>query len=379
MIDPLFLKRLLGGLSVSTFLKRHWQRRPLFVRQALDPTDFQVSRDDLFHLASSSAVESRLIQSGRGRWQLSHGPFQQLPRAKKDWTLLVQGVNWHHDGAHALLRKFRFLPQARLDDLMISYATPAGGVGAHFDSYDVFLLQAQGRRRWRISAQSDLSLKPGLPLKILDRFVSEQEFICEPGDLLYLPPCYAHEGVALEPCMTYSVGFRAPSHQEWMSEFYLKWTEHLELDGRYTDRSPTFRQQHPAEIPEQMLKALHHLIDKTRPRQNDLSLFLGEYLSEPKPDVCFQPQKISLRTFRSKMLQHGVELDKRSLMLYRGANVFLNGESFIPRREQQRPLRQFADQLYLRREQCQVLDAALIEQCHEWYQRGWLQLHTKTP
>jgi 50S ribosomal protein L16 3-hydroxylase len=142
MIDDIFLKRLLGGRSLSTFLKRYWQRRPLYIPQALDPANFQVSREDLFHLAASSEVESRLVQNARGRWQLSHGAFQSLPPAQKDWTLLVQGVNWHHDGAHALLQKFRFLPQARLDDLMISYAVAGGGVGPHFDSYDVFLLQA---------------------------------------------------------------------------------------------------------------------------------------------------------------------------------------------------------------------------------------------
>jgi 50S ribosomal protein L16 3-hydroxylase len=377
MTDPFFLKQMLGGMSVSTFLRRHWQRRPLYIRQALDPADLLVSRDDLFHLVSSPNVESRLVQYGRGQWRLSHGPFNRLPSAKKDWTVLVQSVNCHHDGANDLLRKFRFLPQARLDDLMISYAVTGGGVGPHFDSYDVFLLQGHGRRRWRISAQSDLSLKADLPLKILDHFVPEQEFICQPGDLLYLPPGYAHEGVALEPCMTYSIGFRAPSHQEWITQFYLQWIEHLDLSGHYTDRNPKFLQQQPAAIPDQMLKSLKELIEKTPPSHTDLCLFLGEYLTEPKPNTCFQAKKIRLQVFENKIRRHGLQLDKQSLMLYHGPYLFLNGESFLNTAQQRKILERLANQTWLKSEQCLKLGDILTKQCHDWYQKGWLQLHTK--
>ncbi|MFN7352006.1 MAG: JmjC domain-containing protein [Burkholderiales bacterium] len=378
MIDNSFLHRLLGGMPPAIFLKRYWQRRPLYIQNALDPKDLQLTRDELFDLASSSEVESRLVQNSRGRWQLSHGPFQQLPAAKKDWTLLVQGVNWHHDGAHALLQKFRFLPQARLDDLMISYAVAGGGVGAHFDSYDVFLLQAQGRRRWRISAQSDLSLKADLPLKILDCFTPEQEFICEPGDLLYLPPRYAHEGVALDPCMTFSVGFRAPSHQEWVTEFYLKWSEHLDLEGRYADPKPDFHADRPGEIPIQMLSVLTDLIQKKRPEKKDLTLFLGEYLSEPKPHLSFKAQSIRPDAFVRRLKRSGLALNKRSLMLYHGSYVFLNGESFMCSPLERKPLHLLANQGYLTPQQCQLLNNSLLEQCHVWFQNGWLHLHTKT-
>jgi len=152
---------------------------------------------------------------------MEHGPFapDELPSVKKrDWTLLVQGVNLHDDRARALLNRFRFLPDARVDDLMISYATDGGGVGAHFDSYDVFLLQVHGKRRWRIGAQRDLSLKEGLPLKVLQHFEADEEWLLEPGDMLYLPPHIAHEGVAEGECMTCSIGFRAPSESElWPS------------------------------------------------------------------------------------------------------------------------------------------------------------------
>ena len=141
------------------------------------------------------------------------------PSKKREWTLLVQGVNLHDDRAHALMNRFRFIPDARLDDLMISYATDGGGVGAHFDSYDVFLLQVHGKRRWRIGAQRDLSLKPGLPLKVLQHFDAEEEWVLEPGDMLYLPPHIAHDGVAEGECMTASIGFRAPSTQELTGQF----------------------------------------------------------------------------------------------------------------------------------------------------------------
>ena len=216
---------LLGGLSPAQFMRRHWQKKPLLVRQAIASFKPLLSANELFALAAREDVESRLIlqEAGRSprsavRWNLRHGPFKRrsLPPLKQPgWTLLVQGVDLHHAGAHELLQRFRFLPDARLDDLMISVASEGGGVGPHFDSYDVFLLQASGSRRWRISAQTDLSLKEGVPLKILQRFSAQQEFVLHPGDLLYLPPRYAHDGVAVDAqqgtCMTYSIGFRAPA------------------------------------------------------------------------------------------------------------------------------------------------------------------------
>jgi 50S ribosomal protein L16 3-hydroxylase len=144
-------------------------------------------------------VESRLIVQQAKGWRMKQGPFAPRslpPLSQKAWTLLVQGVDLHDAGAHALLQQFRFVPDARLDDLMISFATPGGGVGPHFDSYDVFLLQASGRRRWKIGRQKDLTLQEGVPLKILQNFEPEQEFVLEAGDMLYLPPRYAHDGVA---------------------------------------------------------------------------------------------------------------------------------------------------------------------------------------
>ena len=219
---------LLGGLTPAQFMRRHWQKNPLLVRQAIPQFAPPVLRTELFALAAQEGVESRLVQLVKGAWKLRHGPFSRraLPALQQpDWTLLVQGVDLHNDAVHALMQQFRFVPEARLDDLMISYASNGGGVGPHFDSYDVFLLQAHGKRRWRIGRQKDLSLRDGIPLKILAEFEPEEEFVLEPGDMLYLPPRYAHDGIAEGECMTYSIGFRAPARAELAQELLVRLAE----------------------------------------------------------------------------------------------------------------------------------------------------------
>src|SRR4051794_6850712 len=242
---------LLGGLSPAQFMRRYWQKKPLLIRQAIPSMVPPIDRPALFALAEREGVESRLIrQGGKTGWSLKHGPLPRraLPPLKQPgWTMLVQGVDLHHDGVHDLLRQFRFLPDARLDDLMISYASDTGGVGPHFDSYDVFLLQAQGQRRWSIGKQSDLRLQPDVPLKVLENFEPEQTFVLEPGDMLYLPPKYAHDGVAVgDDCMTYSIGLRSSAVGELGADLLARvaqaYAEDLEDAGaaelaRYRDPS----------------------------------------------------------------------------------------------------------------------------------------------
>jgi 50S ribosomal protein L16 3-hydroxylase len=225
---------LLGKLGPAAFLRRHWQKRPLFVRDALPGCGAWLQRDMLFDWATRDHVESRLVMHAGKRWTVEHGPFRPaLLRAlpPRGWTLLVQGVEQIHPDAAALLQAFSFIPHTRLDDLMVSYAPPGGGVGPHFDSYDVFLLQGAGTRRWRISAQRDMSLVEQAPLRILKRFRHTEEWLCTQGDLLYLPPRSAHEGVAMEACMTLSIGFRAPRQQEVASRFLDYLQDELRLDG----------------------------------------------------------------------------------------------------------------------------------------------------
>ena len=233
---------LLGGISPATFMRKYWQKKPLLIRQAMPGVKPPIERSKLFALAESDEVESRLIvqtaveggkvEGAKARkpkkadagWRLSHGPLSRRslpPMTQAGWTLLVQGLDLHVPAAYDMLQQFRFVPDARLDDLMISYATDGGGVGPHFDSYDVFLLQVHGQRRWRIGQLSDPTLQADVPLKILTNFVPEHEWVLEPGDMLYLPPRYAHDGIAEGECQTYSIGFRSPSFQE-LGEAFLQ-------------------------------------------------------------------------------------------------------------------------------------------------------------
>jgi len=331
MVD-LAIGDLLGNLSASAFLRRHWQKKPLLVRQAVPDFRGLLSRAELFALAARDDVESRLVRRTRGRWTLEQGPFptralSRLPA--RDWTLLVQGVNLHVAAADALLRRFAFVPYARLDDVMVSYAAPGGGVGPHIDSYDVFLLQGEGRRRWRISQANDppdRMTEPSLPVKILARFRPQEEHELDAGDMLYLPPGYAHDGVALGACTTYSIGFRAPSAQE-LGTAFLDWLrDSIALEGRYADPSLAPAAE-PARIGAAMQKRCSAMLAGIRWSDAAVGRFLGCYLSEPKPNVFFETpsRPIGAAAFRSASVQRGVRLDPRTQLLYDGNHVFLNG------------------------------------------------------
>ena len=199
---------LLGGLSAREFLRRHWQKAPLLVRGAVPDMGGPPGRRELFSLAQRADIESRLVARRAGRWSVRHGPIPRAHLARlpgRDWTLLVNGVNLHCRRAERLLRRFAFVPQARLDDVMVSFAAPGGGVGAHCDSYDVFLLQDSGRRIWRLERPRSFAPVPGAPLQLIGDFRPDEEYLLEPGDLLYLPPGWGHEGVALSASRTWSI------------------------------------------------------------------------------------------------------------------------------------------------------------------------------
>jgi len=368
---------LLGDITPAQFLSDYWHKKPLLIRKALPGFQPLLQRDDLFALAARDDVESRLITRTGGKsdkWALQSGPQASLPApAQKDWTLLVQGVNLHDDAADALLREFRFIPDVRLDDLMISYASDGGGVGPHFDSYDVFLLQAQGQRRWRISAQKDLSLVEGMPLKILANFQAEEEFLLEPGDMLYLPPHYAHDGTAVGECMTYSIGFRAPAYQELGEAFLQFMADSIDLPGRYADPdlSPA---KHPAEIGKPMLDAVAAEIAKVRFTDDDIAIFLGEYMSEPKPTVYFDTPSPLLQPgkFRQRVLKKGVKLSRKTTMLYTGKHLFINGESFAIGRADRKALLLLANERALSGEEIAASSDDVQEALYTWYEDGWL-------
>jgi len=363
---------LLGGLTPQQFMKRHWQKKPLLVRQAVPGFRALLDRPALFALAESDTVESRFVGQVAQGWQFRRGPFprRSLPALKQPkWTLLVQGVDLHHDGVHQLMQQFRFVPDARLDDVMISYATDGGGVGPHFDSYDVFLLQAHGRRRWRIGRQKDLSLVEGLPLKILARFVPEEEFVLEPGDMLYLPPRWAHDGIAEGKCMTYSIGFRQPNRGELARELLMRLAEDADdAAGPAAYRDPGQPAvDAPGAIPPAMLDFARDALQAVLNDPVELQCLLGEYLSEPKPNVWFE----SAAGAAGVPVERGVVLDRRTRMLYDERHVFINGESFRAGGRDAQLMRQLTDHRRLDARAVRGASVCARDLLGQWIAAGW--------
>lgn len=368
--------QLLGDITPAQFLRDYWHKKPLLIRNAIPGFKPLVKLEALAGMARLNHVESRLITRIDGAWDMQHGPIEELPpRGSGEWTMLVQGVNLYNADADALLRQFRFIPDARLDDLMISYATDGGGVGPHFDSYDVFLLQAQGKRRWRIGPQKDLSLVEGLPLKILNNFKPQEEFVLEPGDMLYLPPHYAHDGIAEGECMTYSIGFRAPSYQELGEAFLQFMADSIDLPGRYADPDLDVG-KHPAEIPKHMLSTIADELNKVRFTEDDVTIFLGEHLSEPKHNVFFKgPAKpLTMGRFAEAVARRGLALSLKTQMLYRGKNVFINGESFSVSRADKAVLDVLANERSIDGAALASASEDVMEALYTWYQDGWIEL-----
>ena len=334
--------RLLGGLTAREFLRRHWQKRPLYVRGALPQFRDLLDVADLTALASRDDVESRVVVRRGRRRETSHGPFERLRARPRGWTVLVSGVNLHHAGADALLRRFSFVPQARLDDVMVSYATPGGGVGPHIDSYDVFLIQGSGRRRWRIGGGAS--------------------FVANAGDLVYLPPGVRHDGVALEPCFTYSIGFRAPRGAE-LGAAFLDWLHERGLpDARYRDPglAPARR---AARIPAGMVAFAARALGRIRWTRGDVASFLGEYLSMPKPHVVFEPGRVRRGST--------IRLDAKTQLLYRGSRFFINGDRFTVPRRSAPVLRRFADEREA--SNSALARAGLGRLISEWQRRGYVR------
>jgi 50S ribosomal protein L16 3-hydroxylase len=409
--------RLLGGLSIDAFLRRHWQRRPLLVRDTGEPAF--VSHRDLFALATRDDVESRLVVRDGRTWSLTHGPIaprMRPPLSQANWTMLVQGVDLHVDAAHRLMQRFAFLSWARLDDVMVSFATDGGGVGAHVDAYDVFLLQLEGHRRWRIEPPrtqaraaargraSAASVRPGaaarpvadarwlegVPLKVLRTFEPTDEWLLGPGDMLYIPPGWGHEGVGVGPrCITASVGFRAPQADEVVRDLLVRIADaagdeadHVADDGasgspRYRDPGRGSRAGGAGSgagsgagagriAPSLRAFAGRHLRRALDDR--GIALALGEWLTEPKPRVWFEaPEQPATGRWRRR----GIALDRRSRMLYDDRAVYLNGESYFVSGADARLLRRLADHRILDAASCREFGRA-APTVDEWVTAGWV-------
>jgi 50S ribosomal protein L16 3-hydroxylase len=373
-----FTRTLLGGLAPPAFLRRFWQKEAHLVRGAMPGFAGLFSRDELFALAGRDDVESRVVVRSGHRWTMEHGPFRRAywkAMPANGWTLLVQGVNLHSDAADALLRRFAFLPYARLDDLMVSYAAPGGGVGPHFDSYDVFLLQGEGRRRWRYGQQADLSLRAGLPVKILRRFTPQLDAVLAPGDMLYLPPSYAHDGVAVDACTTYSVGFRAAPHNEIAQAFLDHLRDELALEGRYADADLKDSGE-PARIGVPMQRRIDAILRKIAWNRAATARFLGIFLSEPKPDVFFDPPTtaLSLAAFAKSIARRGVALDRRTQWLYDDACIYVNGEAHDWPAGAREGLAELANARSLDARRVAAFPPAALQLLHDGYRHGYLHV-----
>lgn len=296
---------LLGGLTPDAFLAEYWQKKPLLVRGALPGFEAPITPDELAGLACEEEVAARLVleQGGEYPWQLFHGPF--APDDFKDlppthWTLLVQEVDRWVPAVAALLDHFRFLPNWRLDDVMISYAPREGGVGAHVDNYDVFLLQGRGRRRWQINHTPvvEENLVLDADVRVLEDFVPDAEWVLEPGDLLYLPPRIPHNGVALDDCMTISIGFRAPAHADLMVGFLQHVAEEMDPMARYAD--PDLRvPADPGLLDEGARARVRRLLREAVADDAAIDRWFGQFITTPSrglagpvPEVPYTPEEV---------------------------------------------------------------------------------------
>lgn len=294
MSDSLF-----GDISVEEFLRDYWQKKPLLIRNAFPDLEVPVGADELAGLALEEDVESRLIinKPDQDHWEIQHGPlseetFEQLPES--NWTLLVQAVDHWVPEAADIVEQFRFIPNWRYDDLMVSFATQNGGVGPHYDNYDVFLIQTQGKRRWEVGGFFDQNSprRPDTPVMIIPDWEPEHTWVLEPGDMLYIPPQVGHNGVSeSDDCMTYSVGFRAPSHAEIMRNYTDFIGEKLTSEYRYNDPDLSL-QDSAGEISNEALHKVRQIFTDYLADDEKLAQWLGQYVTDPKyPELDQSPEE----------------------------------------------------------------------------------------
>jgi 50S ribosomal protein L16 3-hydroxylase len=369
----------LGDIAAQTFMREHWHKRLRLISNAIPDFQELLTPAEAMQLAQRDDVESRLIIRNGKTWSLEHGPFKasrwkSLPA--RDWTLLVQGLNLHLPAADQLLRRFNFLPFARLDDVMISVAVPGGGVGPHFDSYDVFLLQGIGVRQWRLSEQTKLELDPNAPLKILKNFKPEQTHDLVSGDMLYLPPHVAHDGVAAQSegfCTTYSIGFRAPTRQEIVESFTHWLAETTEVEGRFADPDLTATST-PAELPKSYVKQIVEAISELAFDRDAIAEFAGCFATDPKPSVIFSPppDPMSRAQFAKQALSNGVRLDAGTLCSYDATRLYVNGEAFVLMGDAAF-WHDFANARTA--SVSKSLAKETIDALYDWYDEGWLHIN----
>lgn len=285
----------LADFDTDHFLRYYWQKRPLLIRNPWRDWHNPLEPDELAGLACEDEVESRLVIGGASGRAMESGPFPDARFGELGtgpWTLLVQAVDHHVPDVAALIAPFRFVPDWRIDDVMVSYATDGGGVGSHYDQYDVFLVQGLGKRRWRVGpvCNAQTPLLPHPDLRLIADFEATDEWVLEPGDILYVPPCFAHDGVAIgDDCMTYSIGFRAPSRAELVEGWADHQAEHMQDEDRYADPDLAL-QANPGEITAAAIDRLHGLVMEALSDRDAFARWFGQHNSLPKYEAEWQPE-----------------------------------------------------------------------------------------
>jgi 50S ribosomal protein L16 3-hydroxylase len=331
---------MINNFCINDFLNNYWQQRPLLIRNALPNFKNPLSPDEMAGMACDPDIESRIVIENNGRWSAENGPFEEarfsnLP--KKDWTLLVQAADHYLPDVAAILEDFRFIPNWRIDDIMVSYATEGGSVGPHYDNYDVFLIQGAGKREWQLGqlCGKNSALQDNPQMRLLKEFHQTESWVLEAGDILYLPPLYAHWGKGLDDnCMTYSVGFRAPSHSELLADFCDERLSMMDDNQRYSDAGLK-SQDNPGEITPAAIDHIQQILLNQLSDKSFLQDWFGRYVTEAKYTHEHDDEtQYDLEELKQTLLHSDAVIrDPASRFAYLTKNentaiLFINGESF---------------------------------------------------
>ncbi|OPX54128.1 50S ribosomal protein L16 3-hydroxylase [Oceanospirillum multiglobuliferum] len=380
---------LLGHISYEEFLRDYWQKKPLFIKNAIPNFESPIDEHELAGLALEENVESRIVmETGPNGepWHLENGPFAEdrfnhLPETH--WSLLVQAVDHYVPEVSELIDAFNFIPSWRVDDIMISYAPKEGSVGPHLDYYDVFLLQAQGSRHWQLGGFADdkTPIVPNVALRILQEFNATESFVCEPGDLLYLPPQLAHYGISQsDDCMTWSVGFRAPSADEVITSLADYIGDHLCEDERYSDPDLTL-QEYSSEIKSDAIGRVKALMLAQLAEEETINAWFGRYMTQPKYMDQLIPEETAfdLDTL-TQALDEGlvVNLSEGSRLAFsdtsKSLTLFADGEGYAILPEDKPVMTQLTEQKYLTQDELSSSTSDFKVKICELLNRGSLYL-----
>ena len=366
----------LGGLTSNQFLKKYWQKMPLLIREAFDHPLLDMNLSQFIKLSNNPLCSTRLITQRNGNYQVTYGPVSRkkiklLPKA--GWTILIQGINLVCEDANDLFQHFNFIPRVRMDDIMVSYAAPGGSVGAHYDSYDVFLLQGSGARNWEVSRPKDLSLRENTDLKLLRNFRPDGVCNLQKGDMLYLPPEFAHNGIGDVECFTFSVGFRTPDPNGLRAEFLDFLDSNSANFSSYSDPTliPTL---HPGMIPDSLVSWTFRNLKNLRWDQKTIVSFLGKYLTSTNTDYTESDESVTLNqsfVTRSSSFDR-LCLNTKLKFLYRDNSIFINGEEYCVDKvvmQEMRPLLDFGSLAVTKK-----LSAKSINLINAWLKNSFIRL-----